>query len=225
VRPLAGRDIVIFGTGQIAEVADFYFKHDSDYNVVAFTVDSGYISEDQYLGRPIVPFEEVAQRYPPAVNGMFIAVSYSGLNALRAGKFDAAKAMGYDLVSYVSSKATTFSGLAHGANCFILEDNTIQPFARIGDDVTLWSGNHIGHHSVIGDHCFLASHIVVSGGVEIGESCFIGVNVTIRDHVKVGAKCILGAGTLLLADAEDGGVYSPVATERSRVPSSRVRNI
>jgi UDP-3-O-[3-hydroxymyristoyl] glucosamine N-acyltransferase len=89
----------------------------------------------------------------------------------------------------------------------------------------LWSGNHIGHHSVIGSHCFFASHIVVSGGVEVGESCFVGVNVTIRDHVKVGAKCLLGAGTLLLADAEEGGVYSPIATERSRVPSSRIRHI
>jgi sugar O-acyltransferase (sialic acid O-acetyltransferase NeuD family) len=222
---LAVHDIVIFGTGQIAEVADFYFTHDSDYNVVAFTVDREYITEDTYLGRPIVAFEEVAERYAPADNGMFIAVSYAGLNSLRAAKFEAAKGLGYEMVSYVSSKATTFSDLTHGANCFILEDNTIQPFARIGDDVTLWSGNHIGHHSVIGDHCFLASHVVVSGGVEIGESCFIGVNVTIRDHVKVGAKCILGAGTLLLADAEEGGVYSPLATERSRVPSSRVRNI
>jgi sugar O-acyltransferase (sialic acid O-acetyltransferase NeuD family) len=225
VRPLAANDIVIFGTGQIAEVADFYFTHDSDYNVVAFSVDSAYISGDTYLGRPIVPFEEVAQRYPPADYGIFVAVSYSGLNALRAAKFATAREMGYEAVSYVSSKATTFPDLTHGANCFILEDNTIQPFARIGDDVTLWSGNHLGHHSVIGNHCFLASHIVVSGGVEIGESCFIGVNVTIRDHVKVGAKCILGAGTLILADAEDGGVYSPVATERSRVPSSRIRNI
>jgi sugar O-acyltransferase (sialic acid O-acetyltransferase NeuD family) len=222
---LAARDIVIFGSGQIAEVANFYFEHDSDYNVVAFTADREFIQEDSYLGRPLVAFEEVAQRYTPASHGMFIAVSYSGLNALRAQKFAEAKAMGYELVSYVSSRATTFPDLRHGSNCFILEDNTIQPFARIGDDVTLWSGNHIGHHSVIEDHCFLASHIVVSGGVEIGAYCFVGVNVTIRDHVKVGAKCILGAGTLLLADAEEGGVYSPVATERSKVPSSRIRNI
>jgi sugar O-acyltransferase (sialic acid O-acetyltransferase NeuD family) len=222
---LAVRDIVIFGTGQIAEVADFYFTHDSEYNVVAFTVDRAYIDGDSYRGRPLVAFEEVAQWYPPGEYGMFIAVSYSGLNALRASKFTAARDMGYDLVSYVSSRATTFPDLDHGANCFILEDNTIQPFVHIGDNVTLWSGNHIGHHSVIGDHCFVASHVVISGGVEIGESCFVGVNVTIRDHVKVGAKCILGAGTLLLADAEPEGVYSPVATERSRVPSPRIRNI
>ena len=50
-----------------------------------------------------------------------------------------------------------------GENCFIFEDNTIQPFVKIGDDVVLWSGNHIGHHAEIGDHCFISSHVVISG--------------------------------------------------------------
>ena len=50
-----------------------------------------------------------------------------------------------------------------GDNCFILEDNTVQPFVTIGNNVTLWSGNHIGHDSVIEDDCFISSHVVVSG--------------------------------------------------------------
>jgi acetyltransferase-like isoleucine patch superfamily enzyme len=66
---------------------------------------------------------------------------------------------------------------------------------------------------------------VVSGGVEIGEACFIGVNVTLRDHINIGEKCVLGAGALLLADAEPEGVYLSAATERSKVPSSRLRKI
>ncbi|MBM4200304.1 MAG: transferase, partial [Gammaproteobacteria bacterium] len=108
---------------------------------------------------------------------------------------------------------------------FILEDNTLQPFAHIGNNVTLWSGNHIGHHSSIHDHCFVASHVVVSGGVEIGEQCFVGVNATLRDHIKIGPRCVLGAGTILLGDAEPEGVYIAQSTDRSRVPSSRLRQI
>ena len=100
-----------------------------------------------------------------------------------------------------------------------------QPFVTIGNNVTLWSGNHIGHHSTIHDHCFIASHVVVSGGVEIDESCFIGVNATLRDHIKVGEKCVIGAGALLLADAEPEGVYIGPATERAKVPSTRLRKI
>jgi len=91
--------------------------------------------------------------------------------------------------------------------------------------VTLWSGNHIGHHSVIHDHTFIASHAVVSGGVEIGEQCFVGVKATLRDHINIGDRCVIGAGALLLKDAEPGGVYLGSPTERAKVPSTRLRGI
>jgi len=219
------KPLVVFGCGDIAQLADYYFSNDSNYEIKAFTVDAEYISADMFCGRPIVPFADVAKHYPPEQHDFFVALSYNKLNQVRKEKFLAAKAMGYRLASYVSSRASVLNDGKIGENCFILEDNTIQPFVTIGDNVTLWSGNHIGHHSTIHNHCFIASHIVISGGVEIGESCFIGVNATLRDHINVGEKCVIGAGTLLLADVEPHGVYMASATERSRIPSSRLRKI
>src|SRR5207249_6188488 len=135
--------------------------------------------------------------------GIFVAVSYAKLNAVRAEKVATSRAKGYRVVSYLSSRATVFPGFEPKENCFILEDNTIQPFVSIGANVTLWSGNHIGHHSTIEDDVFLASHVVVSGGVRIGRGTFAGVNVTIRDHVTIGKNCVLGAGALVLEDLPD----------------------
>lgn len=219
------KPLIIFGSGDIAQLAHYYFSTDSNYEVVAFTVDAAYITEKRLCGLPVVPFEELVDLHSPDTHEVFIALSYSKLNQVRKAKYLVAKALGYRLGSYVSSHATVLNDGRIGDNCFILEDNTIQPFVTIGNNVTLWSGNHIGHHSIIHDHCFIASHVVVSGGVEIGESCFIGVNATLRDHIKVGEKCVIGAGTLLLADAEPEGVYMGVATERSRVPSTRLKKI
>lgn len=71
----------------------------------------------------------------------------------------------------------------------------------------------------------MASHVVVSGGVTIGESCFIGVNATLRDHIKVGERCVVGAGVLVLSDTDPEGVYIGQATERAKVPSTRLRTI
>lgn len=219
------KSLVIFGAGDIAQLAHFYFSTDTDYQVEAFTVDASFLKEPELCGLPVVPFEEVANRYPPERHDFFIAMSYSSLNQARKQKYLAARSLGYRLASYVSSRATVLNQEKIGENCFILEDNTIQPFVSIGNNVTLWSGNHIGHHSTIHDHCFIASHVVVSGGVEIGEACFIGVNATLRDHIKLGDKCVVGAGAVLLADAEAEGVYIGPATERSRVPSNRLRKI
>lgn len=217
--------LVIFGSGDIAQLAHYYFSTDSNYEVVAFTVDANYIKESEFCGLPVAAFEDVAKNYPPDSHVFFVALSYSKLNAVRKEKFLAAKKMGYKLVSFISSRATVLNEGRIGENCFIFEDNTIQPFVTIGNNVTLWSGNHIGHHSVIHDHTFIASHVVISGGVEIGEQCFVGVNATLRDHIKVGDRCVVGAGALLLADAAPEGVYIGTATERSKMPSTRLRGI
>jgi sugar O-acyltransferase (sialic acid O-acetyltransferase NeuD family) len=217
--------IIVFGTGEIAELADFYFAHDSQYEVAGFTVDAAFLKQDAFLGRPVVAFEDAVGKFPPDQFGCFIALSYAKVNAVRADKVTAARAKGYRLASYLSSRATVFSGFEPKENCFILEDNTIQPFARVGKNVTLWSGNHIGHHSTIEDDVFLASHVVVSGGVRIGQGSFVGVNVTIRDHVTIGKQCVLGAGALVLEDQPDFSVVAPRASERSPVPSHRLRKL
>lgn len=219
------RKIVIFGTGDIAQLADYYFSSDSEYEVAAFCVDANYLSSEKFCGKPVVSFEEVTTYYPCDEYDFFVALSYTKLNDLRKEKYFAAKSLGYKLASYVSSRATILNNGRIGDNCFILEDNTVQPFVSIGNNVTIWSGNHIGHHSTVHDHCFIASHVVVSGGVIIGESCFVGINVSLRDHIKVGEKCILGAGAILLSDAEPLGVYLGAASERSKVPSNRLRKI
>ena len=140
---------------------------------------------------------------------MFVALSYARMNKLRAEKYDRAKRNGYELASYVSSRCSFLTDHPVGDNCFILEDNTIQPFVQIGSDVTLWSGNHIGHDAVIEDHCFLASHIVVSGYVRIRNNCFIGVNATLRNSITIAPETLIGAGAVIMKDTVEKGVYLP----------------
>jgi sugar O-acyltransferase (sialic acid O-acetyltransferase NeuD family) len=219
------KPLVIFGAADIASVAHFYFTHDTDRKVVAFTVDREYAKEKEYCGLPLVAFEEVTTLYPPDQYDLFVAMSYAKMNQVRAQKCEEAKGKGYKLASYISSKATVWPGAVFGENCFILEDNTIQPFAKIGNHVTLWSGNHIGHHSTIGDNCFITSHVVVSGGVVIQENCFIGVNATLRDHITIGKHCLIGAATLILQNTQDYGVYVGNPAQLSSVPSNRLKKI
>jgi sugar O-acyltransferase (sialic acid O-acetyltransferase NeuD family) len=199
--------IVLFGTDQFAEVAHYYLEKDSPYKVVAFTVDKRYLKEKTKFGLPVVPFEEVQKKYPPTLFKMFIAIGYSNGNTTREEKYKAAKEKGYQLITYVCSKAIVWDNVKLGDNCFVFEANVIQPYVSIGNDVIIWSGNHIGHHSSIADHCFIASHAVISGGVKIERNCFVGVNVTMRDAITIREGCILGAGALIVKDTEPRCVY------------------
>ena len=200
--------IIIFGTGNIAELAHFYFKNDSPYEVIAFTANKEFINVDEYQKLPLVEFENIDNIYSPDHYSMFVALSYKGVNKNRAEKYYEAKNKGYKLINYISSKITCWGDTEVGDNCFIFEDQTIQPFVKIGNNVTMWSGNHIGHNSIIGDHCFITSHCVISGHVVIEPKCFIGVNATIRDGIKIAKECVVGAGAIIVKDTIEKGVYT-----------------
>lgn len=217
-------EVVVFGTGDFARVARAYLDADSEHRVVAFTVHERYVQRSELLGLPVVPCERLDGLYPPDRCAMLVAIGFSRVNRARAEIYEECRARGYDLISYVSSRAHCWPGVELGDNCFVFESNVIQPYVRIGSDVVIWSGNHIGHDSTIGDHCFIASHAVISGNVTVGDRCFIGVNATIRDGVTIATDCVIGAGALIMTDTVEGGVYSVRGTEPRDVRSWHLKD-
>lgn len=203
---MAGNKLLIFGSAEIAALALFYFKHDSDWDVVGFTVDDDYVEGDSFEGLPLLPFSEAQKRFPPGETAMHVALSYTRLNQLREAKYHAAKAAGYSLATYVCSRSVTWPDLSVGDNCFILENQTIQPTVKIGNNVMIWSGNHLGHGTQIRDHVYIASHVCISGHCVIGERTFMGVNCTTADFIKVGADCFVTMDASITRDLPDGSV-------------------
>jgi sugar O-acyltransferase (sialic acid O-acetyltransferase NeuD family) len=195
--------LLLIGDSAFAEIAFEYFQHDSEYEVVAFCVERQFLKRDSLFGLPVVPMEEMETRYPAGEHSFFAANVYTQGNQLRTRLYQAAKAKGYKPASYISPHAFVWRNCKIGEHCFIFENNVIQPFVSIADNVVLWSGNHIGHHSSIGANCFISSHVVVSGFCRIGESCFMGVNSTVSNNTNIGNNCIVGAAALVLSDVED----------------------
>jgi sugar O-acyltransferase (sialic acid O-acetyltransferase NeuD family) len=200
------KELVIFGIGEMASMAHFYFKEDSAYKVVAFSVDDEFATTPEFEGLPVVPFSKVKERYPPAKFEMHVALAYRKLNQIRRDKYLSAKAAGYKLASYVSSKSVFWSDLSIGDNCLILENQTIQPKVKIGNNVMIWSGNHLGHGCVVEDHVYISSHVCISGQAEIGSLSFIGVNATVRDYAKIGKSCFIAMCAAITRDVPDGSV-------------------
>jgi sugar O-acyltransferase (sialic acid O-acetyltransferase NeuD family) len=187
--------VVVFGTELVAELAHYYLTNDTNHEIVAFTVHQAYLDErTTFMGLPLVAFEDVPALYPANEYQFFAPLSERKMNQIRANVYGQIKELGYQCISYISSKATVLTDQI-GENCFILEDNTIQPFVKIGNNVVLWSGNHIGHHGTIHDHVYFTSHVVLSGRCDVGAYSFFGVNATIRDG------CHLGEGTLVAMGA------------------------
>lgn len=195
--------LIIVGDTAFAEIAYEYFTHDSDYEVVSFSVEKAFLRKDFLFDLPVVPFENLEEIYAPSDHSFFVAATYTQKNKLRSRLYMEAKEKGFKPASYISSNAFIWQNCEIGEHCFIFEDNTVQPFVRMGNNVILWSGNHIGHHSLIKDHVFISSHVVISGFCEIGEYTFMGVNATVSNNITVGNNCTVGAGAIIVGNVPD----------------------
>lgn len=200
--------LVIIGAGEFAKIAYEYFTYDSNYDVVGFCVEENYLTSSSMCDLPITSIETMQSDYPQGDFHAFIAIPASDMNQTRSRIFRLMKGMGYFLASYVSSSAFVWRNVIMGENCFVFENNTLQPFVRIGDNVILWSGNHIGHSTVIHDNVFISSHVVISGYCEIGEGCFLGVNSTFNDETSIAKHSLLASGSLISKSLEvEDGIY------------------
>lgn len=202
-----GRNLVIFGKGNMAQLAHFYFTRDSNYRVVAFCLDRHFIDVPDYLGLPMIAFEDLPSVYPPSHYDVFVAIGYSRMNGIRKDKFESVQNHGYKLATYVSTQTSSWGDSRIGENVFIMENNTIMPFCSIEDNVTVWVGNILSHHSVIKKHTTITSHVALGGDITVGESCFLGLNSTVRNGIHLEDHTMLGAGAALMQSSTAGGVY------------------
>jgi len=207
------RKLIIVGTGETAELAFSYFSEDTDFEVTGFSVERAFIREESFHQLPIIPFENLRDRICPSDFGVFVAVSGVNLNRLRKRLFETVKDMGFHCPTYLSPWAFIGKGVEVGENCFIFEQNTLQAGVKVGNDTILWSGNHIGHNSLIGWHCFISSHVVICGFCNIGDGSFIGVNSTIENNLSIEKDNFIGAGAIIRKSTKEREVYQVKATD------------
>lgn len=220
---MKNKKVVIIGNTSNARLAKYFFTIDSEYEAAAFAVNKRYITSEKFEELPVTAFEDLPSKYPPSEFEAFVAVGYTDMNKIRERLYNECKEKGYRMANYISSRCSYLSQYQPGDNCFILEDNTIQPYVRIGNDVVLWSGNHIGHDVSIEDHNFITSHVVVSGFVTIKRNCFLGVNATIRDGITIAQETLVAAGAIIMKDTVEKGVYLPARTTLFEKKSDEIK--
>lgn len=217
------RQLIVFGAQAFAEICHYYFSKQSDYQVVAVTVDGAYIRESKFCGLPVVPFEELHQKFPSTVADMFVAVGHQKLNSQREAKVVQAESKGYTLAKFVSPKANVADDLVIGPNSMVMEYTSLQPFIRIGKNSIIWTETRMGFRCEVRDHCWVVSAIF-GERVSIGDNSFVGLNATIAPKVNVAPSNVIGAGALVMSNTKEFEVYRGAVSKASRVPSHRLPN-
>jgi sugar O-acyltransferase (sialic acid O-acetyltransferase NeuD family) len=200
--------LVLFGTGRGADVAYRFLTRDSDHEVCGFATDRAYLTHRTFHGLPVVAFEDIETAFPPDAFHMLILLGYQGMNSLRAEKYFQAKQKGYRLASYVCSDLFQAQDLQIGENCFILDNQSISLDVHIGNNVVMWSSNHIGDLTRIEDHAWISSHVTIAAEVVVKEACFVGIGAKVSNNVTLGARSFVGANALVTSDTAADSVQA-----------------
>ena len=199
------KKLIIFGVGSLAKMMNFYFSRDSDYEVVAFTIDSKYKTKSKFLDKEIIEFERIQDKYPPQKFEMFIAIGPSKMNTIREIKYTEAKAKGYELVSYISPYAICNTQI--GENNFIGDMSVINSYVEFGNNNLVWEHSVISNDSIIKDNCYISPNTSIGTNSIIYSNSIIGTGAIIKTGVKVSEQTLVGAGCYISLNTEAKGIY------------------
>jgi UDP-N-acetylglucosamine acyltransferase len=71
---------------------------------------------------------------------------------------------------------------------------------RIGSHCLLMASVHIGHDSLMGNHCILANAATLAGHVVIEDYATVGAFSPVHQHCTVGTYAFIGGGTIVTQD-------------------------
>lgn len=202
------RPVLIFGTGDLSELACYWLMHDSPYTPAAFVVEAAFLTQAKsHFGLPVFTLEELHHHYTPAQARFLVPIGYRAINGARKRTYLQIKALGFEFVRYMSSQSSIWNIDAIGENTLVYEHAIIQPFATVGANCIIRSGAHISHHCRVNNHAFIAAEVAMGGRAEIGEQAFVGIGATIADSVSIANSCFIGAGAVVVKSTQPELVY------------------
>ncbi len=213
--------IILFGCGEGAKIAYQYFRQDTEEEIAGFCVHRQQMKEAEFVGLPVVAFEEVESRFPPKEFKLFCSLGFDQMNHVRAKVFEEGKEKGYQFTSYIHSSNKPIGEFKMGENCFIMENQSINTGVTIGNNVTIWSANQIGNNCRIEDHAWISSHACIAGNVTIKEYSFIGINASISHNIVIERENYIGANALIAKNTEPKAVYVLSPTPKAGLGSDK----
>lgn len=214
------KNVVIYGTGQQAELAHYYFENELGRKVVAFTIDYK-IEEWTKSGLPIVLLEDLPKLHDANAADVFVAISAMGMNLVRQQICKQVLSMGYELTNCISPRVLIPCNVEIGHNVFMDHATQVHPFVRIGNNF-LGMGAKIGHHALIGDNVTVIT-ATVGGNVELGNNCFIGIDATVCPSVRIGECALVDARAIVTTHLPAHAVVSGMKSRIRKVDSRSLK--
>ena len=204
------KEIVVFGTGDFADIVSFVAEQKLGWRIIAYTVSKGLVEDGsaEYNGRPLVPFDRLEKLYKPENVELVIGMIGKNMFDQRSGVFDLIRGKGYYIPNIIDPDARVDTENIGSGNV-ILAHTSIEAHCSIGSGNIIWQNVVLPHHNRLGSFNNLAPSVSLSGYSEIGNHCFVGNNVCIKNRTAVGDYAYIGAGAYVSGPVEPYSVLVP----------------
>lgn len=215
------KKVLIFGTTMFSKEMMHYLLNDGDWDIMGFTLDRNYQTENSFCGYSVYAFEDLENYFDMRNTQILPSIGYSQMNDHREHFFDICKQKKYQIASYIDKTVVNYSRS-------IGEGNIILDFVQLAHDCVIGTGNIIkgtsgfAHDSEVGDFNYFAGINHIGGAVKIGNKNFFGISCIIKSGTHIGNKNLIGAGTYVNTSLDEFTALSPA---KARIVKSSERAI
>jgi len=194
--------VILYGNSVLSQMVFFDAVGCCCFEIAGFAVDKPYLKTPTFCGLPQVDFAEVKQHFPPDQYDMLAVLGgFSDMRG-RAAHYQRAKAKGYQMRNYISSRSELSPDVTMGENNIILSQSYIGFGGRMGDNNIIRQQVYLGHDFTIGSHNFIGPGCNIAGYCSIANTCYIAMGSTVINNTNIAEETLVGAGSVVIRHTE-----------------------
>ncbi|KAA0548637.1 acetyltransferase [Bacillus sp. BGMRC 2118] len=101
-----------------------------------------------------------------------------------------------------------------GLGTVIMPGVVINCNTKIGKSCIVNTASSIDHDNILYDYVHVSPGVHIAGTVNIGRGTWLGIGSIVSNNVKITSECIFGAGSVVVKDINESGVYVGVPVRR-----------
>lgn len=209
---MINKDIYIIGAGTYgAAILDL--AETIGYNVIGFYDDDLSKAGDSILNVPIIgKLDEESEK----IEGKNFVIAI-GNNKVRERFANLIISNNGIIPTLIHPKAEISKYAKIGSGCIIHANAYIWTKVEIADLSIISPNVVIAHHTKINFASFISTGANIGAGINIGRYCSVGIGATIMTGVeKIAENTTVGAGSTVIKDTEENGVYAGVPARKLR---------
>jgi sugar O-acyltransferase (sialic acid O-acetyltransferase NeuD family) len=110
---------------------------------------------------------------------------------------------------------TTLGGQVElGSGTVLMAGAVINCCTKIGRGCIVNTGSTIDHDNYIENYVHVSPGVHLAGTVHIGQGSWLGIGSAISNNISITNRCIVGAGSVVVKDITEPGVYVGVPVRR-----------